>query len=276
MLFCHPEMGAFNRLLIPLLTFFLGIIIAAGTTTLILAHGGDANLIHGCVKNSNGDIRIVVANGVCNSNETSLDWVKASIFSTYPVCPNCDLTNKTLDGLDLTRAYFVDARLTGMNLSNLIFREANFRGADLSNADLTGANLTLTTFAGSNLSSAILSSANLIESNLGGSNLTNANFTGADLSNSILSGTILQGSKFTNAIFAGADFGAVDATGVGLRGVQWNGAQVVNTNFSNADLTGSLNFDTTDRTNVMWSNTICPDGTNSDNNGGTCEGHFTP
>jgi len=31
-----------------------------------------------------------------------------------------------------------------------------------------------------------------------------------------------------------------------------------------ADLTGA------DLSNVIWSNTICPDGTNSDDNGDTC------
>jgi uncharacterized protein YjbI with pentapeptide repeats len=37
---------------------------------------------------------------------------------------------------------------------------------------------------------------------------------------------------------------------------------------SGADLTGA------DLSNVQWSNTTCPDGTNSDENGNTCENNL--
>src|SRR5262245_5096708 len=36
--------------------------------------GGDNNLIHSCVRSSNGSIRIVDPNGTCANNETPLDW----------------------------------------------------------------------------------------------------------------------------------------------------------------------------------------------------------
>lgn len=43
--------------------------------TYVLAHNGDFSLIHACVKNSNGSIRIVGANDTCNaSTEAPLDW----------------------------------------------------------------------------------------------------------------------------------------------------------------------------------------------------------
>jgi hypothetical protein len=41
---------------------------------IVVAHGGDPTKIHSCVKNSTGQIRIIAPNGVCDTNETSLDW----------------------------------------------------------------------------------------------------------------------------------------------------------------------------------------------------------
>jgi hypothetical protein len=43
-------------------------------TAAAIAHGGDTTLIHACVKNSNGSIRIVSATTNCVSGETALDW----------------------------------------------------------------------------------------------------------------------------------------------------------------------------------------------------------
>jgi hypothetical protein len=41
-----------------------------------------------------------------------------------------------------------------------------------------------------------------------------------------------------------------------------------------ADLTGADLARATGLATVTWSSTICPDGTNSDANGGTCLGHL--
>jgi len=50
------------------------LIVSGGYAFSVYAHGGDNSLIHGCVKTSNGDIRIVTANGTCAGNESALDW----------------------------------------------------------------------------------------------------------------------------------------------------------------------------------------------------------
>ena len=53
----------------------LALLVGIGGVMLVNAHGGNASLIHACVKNSNGSIRIVAANSSCNANnETALDW----------------------------------------------------------------------------------------------------------------------------------------------------------------------------------------------------------
>ena len=49
-----------------------------GMPTVVFAHGGDATLIHACVNNKNKIPRIVDANVVCASNETSRHWAAAS------------------------------------------------------------------------------------------------------------------------------------------------------------------------------------------------------
>jgi hypothetical protein len=40
----------------------------------VYAHGGDPTLIHACVRNNNGDVRIVSPNTSCPNNETAVDW----------------------------------------------------------------------------------------------------------------------------------------------------------------------------------------------------------
>src|ERR1700752_2924656 len=54
---------AFNVVLISLLS-----------VTLVSAHGGHTALIHACVNNTSGEIKIVGANSNCPSNYRALDW----------------------------------------------------------------------------------------------------------------------------------------------------------------------------------------------------------
>ena len=58
----------------------------------------------------------------------------------------------------------------------------------------------------------------------------------------------------------------------------FSGMNFSNFNMTGADLSGSnltsANFTGANLQSVIWSNTICPDGTNSDNNGNTCENNL--
>lgn len=49
-------------------------IVAAAGTTFALAHGGDGALIHACVSNANGDVRLVAATEACRASEHAVDW----------------------------------------------------------------------------------------------------------------------------------------------------------------------------------------------------------
>ncbi len=130
------------------------------------------------------------------------------------------------------------ATLAGCNLQGLNLSGANLAGANLSKANLTGANL-----AGANLSGAVLNQTNLTGANLAGANLSGAvlnqtNLTGANLAGANLSGAILNLAKLTNANLQGA-------------------------------MTTGATFN-----QVTWSNTTCPDGTNSNSHKATCVGHL--
>ena len=54
-----------------------------------------------------------------------------------------------------------------------------------------------------------------------------------------------------------------------LRGIFWNQADISGADLTGANLEGGYWYGV-DKNGVIWSNTICPDGTNSDDNGGAC------
>lgn len=83
-----------------------------------------------------------------------------------------------------------------------------------------------------------------LETANGQENLSDANLTNVNMTNGFMANT-----NFTNVNFTGANL---------------TGANLINdTGLGTATVTG-----------VTWSNTTCPDSTNSDSDGGTCVGHF--
>jgi uncharacterized protein YjbI with pentapeptide repeats len=124
----------------------------------------------------------------------------------------------------------------------------NLMAADLVGAGLIGANLTSANLTSANLTSANLTSANLTSANLTSAILTSANLTSANLTSANLTGATLTSANLTNA----------NLTNANLKGANLKGA-----NLKGANLSG-----------VTWSNTVCPDGTNSNADGGTCLGHL--
>lgn len=102
---------------------------------------------------------------------------------------------------------------------------------------------------------------------------------GCDLQGAEMPGAHLAGAYLLRANLAGAHFVGADFTGATLRGVTLTGADLTQANLTDADLQGSYvyfisTFGMPELTGVIWSNTICPDGSNSDANGGSCDNHF--
>ena len=60
----------------------------------------------------------------------------------------------------------------------------------------------------------------------------------------------------------------VDLTGASLTNVDLTSSDLNKVNLSNADLTNA------DFSGVVWIDTTCPDGTNSDDHNNTCCGHL--
>jgi uncharacterized protein YjbI with pentapeptide repeats len=117
---------------------------------------------------------------------------------------------------------------------HMVCPNANLQGIDLTNVDLTGALL------------------------------TNANLTGATLINANMRGACLREGACRRV---GPNLTGANLTAANLQGASLIGAILTNANLRNANLQGAL-------LRARWEHTICPNGTNSDANGGTCEGHL--
>lgn len=92
-----------------------------------------------------------------------------------------------------------------------------------------------------------------------------------DLTGAWLAGSDIDGADFEGTILKNASLKAVTAMGANFVGSDLSGV-----NFEDAGLYGATGLTTTNLVGASWSNTLCPDGTNSDNNGDTCIGHLTP
>ena len=92
---------------------------------------------------------------------------------------------------------------------------------------------------------------------------SNVNLTDADLSYANLNGAILRFSDLSNANLTYANLGGADLRFADLSDAYLRDAYMYGADLSGADLTG-----------VYWYSTTCPDGTNSDDNGNTCENNL--
>jgi hypothetical protein len=90
--------------------------------------------------------------------------------------------------------------------------------------------------------------------NMAGQNLNGAQLQNADLANANLSGSNLNGAQLQNANLNGANLSGANLNGANLTGADLTGATTGGANLSGA----------------VWSNTTCPDGTNSNAHSNTC------
>jgi uncharacterized protein YjbI with pentapeptide repeats len=226
------------------------------TTNILFAHGGDTNFIHGCAANSNGRLRVVDALTDCANTETAVDWSQNGI-GTFGGFTTNQLIGYVADGENFNYRLFDGANFTGSGLGNVSMDYASFDGANFFESTISGSTLKFASFVAASFDTAAII----------GSDLESADFSGTDFTDGqISSGAILTDTNFTSANFTSTVFGP--------------GLTISGTNFTNADFTGALmlgeDFSDSILTGANWSNTTCPDGTNSDNNGDTCEGHLVP
>jgi len=115
-------------------------------------------------------------------------------------------------------------------------------------ADLQGRNLQWSDLRRRDLEGANVAGANLQHADAAAANLAQASFSGANLQHADLDGASLIGAD--------------------LSGADLEHANLADANLENARLAGANLND------VTWSNTVCPDGTNSSDDGGTCTNHL--
>ena len=84
-----------------------------------------------------------------------------------------------------------------------------------------------------------------------------------------LSGAYLMNAGLTYADLSGANLRSADLSGSFLRGANLSYANLSYADLYGADLNGAI-LTGANLTNILWGNTICPDGTNSDDHGYTC------
>ena len=87
---------------------------------------------------------------------------------------------------------------------------------------------------------------------------------GNTLAHAELAGASLEGVNLNGAFLVGADLQGATLQGVNLRGADLSGANLEGATLKGVNTNG-----------VTWSKTTCPDGTTSDADGGTCQGHLT-
>jgi uncharacterized protein YjbI with pentapeptide repeats len=210
---------------------------------------------------------------------------------------DCDLSGMQLAGVNLFNANLSGANLSNSNLSNATLSGVNLTDAVLTGAILDGADMFTTTLIGAVFDSASLLNTNLedgyapgasfIDADLRGANLyfffaRDANFTGANFSDSWLGSFDVVGSNLQNAKFAGSNIFGVDMQNTDLRGADFSSSELSyvtlhNADLRNANLLGAENDVGNGWNGVIWGNTICGDGSNSDDDDGdgfTCLSNF--
>ncbi len=136
--------------------------------------------------------------------------------------------------------------------------------------DFSGQVLMQPVFSGQGLVCADFSDATVAQGDFTAVNAGMADFTRADLAQPDFTNTILDGALFHDTSLAQPGF-----TRTSLVGADFSGATLAQPLFSGANLLGA---ELRSATLVMPSfvDTICPDGTNSDDNGGSCADHLVP
>jgi uncharacterized protein YjbI with pentapeptide repeats len=160
---------------------------------------------------------------------------------------------------DLSRAYLIDADLTGARLERVRLAEADLRGAVLTAASLSGSDLSQARLDGVRAARADLSMldgrqssfsrADLTEATLSESLFDGATFVGAQLTKANLTGTSLLKAQLTDANLAGANLAGAnlaggwlmraDLRGANLAGAYLRGAILRRANLAGANLAGA-------------------------------------
>ena len=108
-----------------------------------------------------------------------------------------------------------------------------------------------------------------LSGNLKNTALANAYLVGASMQGANLNGGDVAGALLVNANLAGANLNKADLSVALLNGANLSGANLHGADLTGANLTGA-NLSGANLDRAVWSHTTCPDGTSSDDDGGSC------
>lgn len=177
----------------------------------------------------------------------------------------CDLRSLPVAGADLTGANLDRAILAGMNLDNgpdgpeTTLAHASLVRADLHDAILSASNVGFADFSSADLGGVQLEDTRFADVRLVAADLSEASFFFTDAARDDFSRADLRDAALTHSTFAGSTF---------------DRAQLDGADFTGSNLTAASFDRTSGLASVTWADTTCPDGTNSDDVGGTCIGHL--
>jgi uncharacterized protein YjbI with pentapeptide repeats len=188
----------------------------------------------------------------------------------------CRLDGRNLAGKDLESADLTGAKLVATVLTDADLDDATLTGADATNANLEGASLVDADLSGTYLIDTVMTDTDLDGATLTGdlSGVSSGGITGTPAtlpSDWLLADGYLvgPGADLNTAALGGADLTNADLDQANLTDAGLAGANLTDADLGNADLDGA-DLDGATLTGVVWYNTTCPDGTNSNNDGGTC------
>ena len=138
--------------------------------------------------------------------------------------------------MQLARAQFEKANLSGAELIGADLSGATLHGADLENAELSGADLKRAKLHGAYLKRAKLHGTDLKNAELHGAYFEWAELSGADLKRAklhgaYLHGAYLHGADLKNAELHGADLGSAQLNGADLGSTDWGNVKGEYVNF---------------------------------------------
>ncbi|RAU29932.1 hypothetical protein DBY66_014105 [Pantoea sp. RIT413] len=164
---------------------------------------------------------------------------------------SANLIRKNLAGCSFNKAWFKDAKMTGINLERSWLKGAHLKRANLENANmerallekaylkhaiLNNANLKRARFSEAVMNNISLQYADLQHADLSDADLRGADLRNADLRNAILINADLTGADLRGAILTNADLSCARLTGANLSEIEFNGVLLGGTNFSKAIL----------------------------------------
>ena len=175
-----------------------------------------------------------------------------------PVLDGIELKELDLSGIDFSelsfknakieRCQFPSANFISADLSNAVLRENNFSSAkmiaavldhsDLSGSCLSKANLLMTSIVGAQLEKIDFRGHDLSSLNFSGASLVGSNLAGQNLSCQDLSGCDLSRADLTLADVANANLNSAILTGANLTGTNLQGASFRATKLDSIDLSG--------------------------------------